>query len=440
MELKPKEERLQYLSIIENHINEVIKGKASINKSLIANQLEKCYKDGTMFSIDIIKMDPYAKPFIMSTYPEVTELVNLSVPLMTSINVSFGIHTKKSSNIESFNDTWKGIKRWHIEIDSRLVDKKSSLCVSHGGEFVAIICHELGHIYNTHPVALAIAYAEKKARLSVYEKCLSGKKSMAMLFLPMYVCIDGLRIIVSKPINDISEFRADLHIPDEYKPCMVTYVDNHILKNPSAREIIVTEEDYAREVAIGAMFTTECVHLMKNRRNFLTWQLQNQFKLSNSDYIKKICETVSRSVSGKNIKTDEVDLRQEKYINDKFERDIDEAVKESMKILMESSSVEMRDIYLLKNEIDAIENASDKNYCTNLIFDYLERCTKKQNSIRVKVKNSKGFNIDISTIKTPEDEKIALLNELLQEVSNKHVGYDGYQYGLYIKYPDGYEG
>lgn len=420
-----------HLKNIETYIDKVLAGKATFRGPVVCRELMACYKNALHFDMEVVQMELHEKSFIMCISPDIEELERLIHPIVTALN-------NAKNNIPEVQREWGKIREWHIEMDSRLLDKRSNLCVDNGGEFVAILCHELGHVADNHPINMALAYSAKKARLSTYEKILSGKPSASVLFIPMIVAGSAFRIVVGKPINDISEFSADSHIPEDYKPYMVSYVDHHILTSPEAREVIITEDDMINEESVGAMFTTDCLKLMTKRRNTLARQIENQYKMSNSNYIKKACSKVINRISGKNIQTGKMDLYKDKYIETKMERDEQEAMAESIVVLESFRDINTRDIYLLKSECDAIETRSDKSFCLNLIFDYIE----KLRHIREKKIQKYGSptTSDGKSITPVEDEKLQLLDDILKSVNEKEIALGWKGRGVYVNYPKGYEG
>ena len=433
MKLKDPKSVSSSLSIIKTHVDEHLKDNCSIYVGLIANQLRNICADGTSFTVSIIKLSSNKKPFIMCTYPDVDCLDSYKDRLIDALNNS-------DKNATNFIEVWNNIPKWHIEIDSRLITKGSSICVDNGSQFVAILCHELGHIINTHPSHLYFNYRVNRARLSMYEKMLSNKVSIAKLFLPMFVCVSGLRIVVNKPIAQINEMVADHDIPDEYKPHMIDYVERHILSNPDVRtDVIKTNEEFDNEQSAGVMFTSECIRLMSQRKSFLKAQLMAQYKLSPNGYFKDVCANVLKGISCVNPDTEKEDITKHYRLENKLSDDIKESIKESTYVL-ESKKVDDRDIILLRVNAENMTTASDKQYVLNVACDYLEILNKSREKKIATVKDKSDI-ARMNALTKSEDEKIKTINGIIDEAIGKKVHtYNDNHYGLYVKYPDGYEG
>lgn len=429
MKLKSKEVVSQALGIIRDHVDDHLQDKCSINPGLIGNQIKNIFADTVLFTVRIVHMENVTKPFIMCVYPDVTELERKSSSLVTALNNS-------KEDAREFVSIWSDIVKWNIEIDSRLLDKGDRICVDNGSQFVAILCHEIGHVLDTHPSHLYYNYRMNRAKLSFYEKMLSNKPTMAKLFLPMFVCIGGLRIIVNKPISQSKEIKADYLIPAEYKPYMVEYVDRHIIHNPKvSSDVIKTNEEFDAEQSTGVTFTAECIRLMTQRRNILKAQLLAQYRLSPNGYYKEICKTVIKAVSGMNPDTGKDDIVKEKRIESKVKDDMEASVKES--VLLEAANVDDRAIILLKVNADSITTTADKQFVINTVFDYLNILNKKREKILSKTKETDPKKL--AALTKAEDDKIKMLNQILSDVMDKKVT-EYEHYGLFVKYPEGYEG
>ena len=375
------------------------------------------------FNTQIIKVNSN-KPFIMCVYPSVEDLESRAPKLIQMLN---------QGKVDEFVEAWNNIPNWNIEVDSRLFDLTSSIHLDNGEQYVAILCHELGHVMNTHPATLAFNYTKNKVTYSVYEKVFMDKPFISMLFLPMFVCVSGLRIVITKPSHDIDEIAADMRVPDEFKPHLCNYIQFHILNKPNPG-VIVTGEEFSTEQDRGIQFTRSCLSLMKKRRHIIKAQLATQYKVSESPYFKDICNKTSKVVSNVSLDSDKRDLTGDRYITESFNRVDEEVTKESI-VYLEAMSVSERDITLLMVDIENMRTPEDKAHVLNVIFDYIEALEYKANKNAKKYKNVDNIPVD-ATI----DMKIKQLNELKKKVMDTPVSQYGNQYGVFVRYPAGYEG
>ena len=433
MVLKSIKDMVPVLQVISKHVDNHLNNNDKLNLSLIANQVKKLCQDDVSIAVDVVKVKPHLQSFVMCVYPDPDELERLAIPLVKSIN---------EDKFDQFVELWtKGIRKWKITIDSRVITKGSPICVDNGDQFVAILCHELGHVIDTHPVRLVYNYRFCKARLDLYNKALMDKSVIAMLHLPMFVCIDGLRIVVKNATGQLKEISADSHIPIEYRPAFVEYIERHIMTNPStASGVVVTEEEFDNEQKKGVMFTVECIRLMKQRRNIIKTQLEIHYKLSQVSYVKDICKKVINSISGEDPDTGKVNLKKEALIEKRITDACEEAVKEAANALaLLEMKVSMRDIMVIYADAQSIHTAEDKAYVIDNIFDYIEALEKQKKKILRKMDEKTPQTKKVEATKDI-DEKLKKLNEILTEVMNTKVEHAGRQYGLYVQYPEGYEG
>lgn len=425
MRLKSEKEVLSHLAVIRDHIDEHLKDNCSINSGLIANQLMDICSDNTKFVVRVVKVDPRKRPFIMCVYPDVDELSERAEGFMHILNNKPG----------DFENAWQSIRNWVIEIDSRVITKGNPICVDNGSQFVAILCHEIDHILYNHPIHLVYNYRMGMARINYLQRAMSDKNVMAKLFLPMFVSIEGLRIIVSKPIKQADEIRADLRVPNEYKPHMIEYTERHII--PNDFNLIQTNEEFDAEQSKAVTFSHECVRLMSQRKSILKMQLQAQYKLSPNGYFKDVCTKVLTSISGVNPATEKVDIVKDNRIQQKFDAAL-EGLEAQVEAALESRNVDDRDIIILQADADSVSTTADKTYIINTVCDYLDILNKRRDKILSKTKEKDPKKLEALT--RAEDQKIAQLNKILSDVMDKKVSYYGDHYGLFVKYPEGYEG
>lgn len=435
MKFKHSTDMEESLIVIKDHVDECLKNNDSLNCGLVANQLTNLTKDGTIFEVNVVTVNTSQAPFIMCVYPSVEELDRLSDKLSHLLN-------KKSS--EDFCDLWGNIKRWNIEIDSRILDPRSRICIDNGGQFVAIIMHELGHVKHAHAYSLCINYKMNRAKMEMVTKLVMDKPSVAKLYLPMLTCISGLRIITSTPGRYMKEILADGNIPSDYRQDLVDYVDNHVMTNPeTAHGIVVTDEEFDSEQNAGIEFTTQAIRMLKVRRSVIKTLLASQHKLQSSPYFKKLAKRVSKSVDG--LEGEPQDLKalgRDNVIQERIMRDFAQAEKEARILLEGTIKVDNREIALLQVQIDNMITPDDKNYVLNTIFDLLEALEdQKQKAIDKAMKgNSKKNDAAIDNIIKPYNDKIFRLENMLKVVSATKVQTYGKHYGVFVEYPEGYEG
>lgn len=423
------EENIKYLDMIRDKVDASIRKGYSerVSEAFIANNLSRACADGKTFTVKYIHMKKHENTFIMRVYPDIDELKAMAKPLMEKLNGG------------DFVSIWSNITKWHIEIDDRILTKGTNIAVDNGSQFVAILCHEVGHTLNAFPAKLVMNYRFNKATASILDKALMSTfgRIIFILCLPMFVCINGFRIIISRPGATLNEMSADLRVPDKYKPYLIDYTNNHIIPNPMAPGIVVTVQDYDNEQKKGIEFSRSCINLMKQRAAVLKIHLATFGKLSSSPYLAQMSNMMVSELGG----CGEYENAVESYkAMELFNREYDMAVAEAKKMSLacEQRIVSERDIMLLQCDIDAMETVDDKTYVLNTIFDYIESLEKNKEKAIKKIKDSKKVP-DTSKL---FDDKIKQLNDMKTEVMKRKISSytNGNEYAVYVKYPKGYEG
>ena len=413
------------LRMIERDANAYLNGK--VNASFLMRSTEdhlgRITNGKIRFRVYEVKSTSNS-PFIMSVYPDVSELEHKAEKLVKAIN---------TGEPDKFKEEWNSLERWTIEVDSRFLSPLSDVHFKTGAQYVAVLCHELGHIRNTHPMSLCAVHNKNKVQYKVFEKVFMSKPIVSLLFLPMFVCASGFKMVISKPTRDIDEIAADMQVPDEYKPALMEYMQFNLLNKPY-NGLVMTKEEFANEQEKGVRFSRNALSLMKKRRNVLKLHLATQYKMSESPYYKTICKTTSKIVTGENLETSKLDLTRDKYLVESFERNWYMAVKEAATIL-EGINVSKRNIALLSIDIDNMRTPEDKAFIINTIYDYLDALEYQKEKRAKKLKNVDKIPAD-STV----DMKIKQLRELEKKVMSTPVSKGGETYGVFIKYPEGYEG
>ena len=414
---------IKYLDFIRDKIDQYIAHNYSgnIKGSFIGDNLARACDDGKIFDVNFIKLQPGEKTFIMCCYPDYEELNQLSESLALNLH----------ETDDKFRAVWNGIRRWHIEIDERLLKKGTPITVDNGSQFVAILCHELGHILNTFPLKLLWNYRMSEACSSMFYKLLMSDpgKFVVKLLLPIYVIGNSFRILISRPGHELEEIRADYMVPDQYKPFLIDYTKNHILTNAeTASGIVMTHKDNDKEIKSGIQFSNQCIQLMKKRSTILSLHLESFGKLSPSKYIGEFCNFLVDAAIPNELRKQYVFMEGYQRAFEKAEGKVDAA--------LESIKVTERDMMLLQIDIDSMKSLDDKTYVVNTICDYIEALEKEREKALKKCKDRKTM--------PPEslvDDRLPRLYKMKQEVmATKITTNDAPMASVYVKYPAGYEG
>lgn len=372
--------------------------------------------------------------FIMSITPSIQELHNKSQEFMKIMDQA----SKKSTSAKNdFLRKWAEIKTWYIEIDTRILSSGNTLCVENGSQFVALLCHEVGHVMIENPLSLFYNYQTSSLRFSTMERMMLSKSAIVRsLILPMFVQTAQFMIILDN-IHDgqSKEKAADRYVPDEYKGELVSYMENHILLDPDVRRLIMDKSIYDKEQEVAIRLPVESILLLKNRVDALNQQIHAQYNCdTGSKFQQKLMQFIGRQLSGYNPETDK-SINTYLYQN-KFDREFALESTNADRVLMEASRVTPRELDILAIQVDDIETSEDRMYLLHKTYDYMEaiQCEiDKTNKKRKTITN------------TYNDKRLDQLKDIRKKIMLKDVDVQaGFmsrnQHSIIINYPKGYEG
>jgi hypothetical protein len=104
----------------------------------------------------------------------------------------------------------------------------------------------------------------------------------------------------------------------------------------------------------------------------------------------------------------------------------------AMMATMEAAKVSSRDLDILEVQIDDIKTPEDKMYMIHKLYDYIEAVGAEN------AKRAKNAKKDIPDI--VKDDRLERLNKMRTKILSKDVTSTGDKYGVFVKYPAGYEG
>lgn len=387
-----------------------------INRGELISSIEKYLKRITHINDFEVTLVKTKKPFIMAVYPDDSELEKGYLKTLVD-----AMHDK-DTNV--FLEKWRQIKKWHVEIDEKIL-LLGDMQVMNGEEFTAILAHELGHVFISSPIKMKTTYAQNKASFNMLEKLmLSNSRLTNYLFLPLFLHCLNFRVVISKLGNPVEEIRADAKVPKQYQPALISYMSRCVIDNIKCQDVIKSDRDDQADYEVGVRFTRDAIDLMRTRKDILKRTIQTQYALSESPTIKKFMNLISKRTSAidieKNTNKLDLDYKISKYLEDDYVM-----AKEQVEQILESTKVTDRDLMILEVEKDNIQSTDDKLYLIHTIYDYMETVEKELSKRKDKPNPS-------------QDSRIQYLMNLKNEVMAAKVKEKSY--GVFIKYPNGYEG
>ena len=423
---------IKYLSAISDTVNIFLrsKNKTITNNHELIKVIQRCLPHitpGMEFNPYFVNVNSNDNPFILGIYPDLNELDSRSKTMLTYM---------QEGKTKEFLNEWASIKKWHIEIDANLLTKGHRLCVDDGDQFVALLCHEVGHAMSENPLSLMENYVYSKKVASTIDNMIMSKNPLVRkLALPMYVHTLQFKIILKNANSLKEELAADHYVPDEYRGALISYIENHILNSPDQSKIIVSKQDFDNEQLTSIKFSKEAVSLMRKRKEALKNSMKAQYSTSGSEYMKSLVHRIGKLAMGYDPEKDETNAVYEASAMRSLERDVEECTNSAI-ALIEATDVTPRDISILQVQADDIKTVDQKLFVVHTIYDYIE-ILEAQRAKMIKKSSNPDALIQHGL---PQDEKIKTLYKIRDDVMKINVSDVGDRYGIFVKYPKGYEG
>lgn len=432
--MKMSNYELSMLAIIRDEVDDYLNSenfRLSPEKSNILPTLTRILPKiamGKSFTVVLNKSS--REPFVMAIFPDIQELDKKSKELADILN-------DPSSRSEDYVKSWCEIKNWVLEIDERILLKDSPICVRSGSEFVALICHEIGHVMVEDPLTLVYNYKKKMAVLSKFDKIVSSEnKFVRRMMLPMFINTLSFRI-VSKGDSNLNldkEISADAYVPEGYRASLIGYMNQCIYSVPPTSSLFSTKSQYDNEQESSMKFSKESISMIKNRRDVLKHQLNAQYNgCQGSEYMKSLTKLLAKTLGNYDAEKDKTDIIRESTFVQEYSDSI-QTCEQKAEALVESVKVSDRDLTILEVQCQNVKTTEDKIYLIHTIYDFIEAITK-ENSAKLKKTADPKVKEFIAN-----DSRLSRLNACRELVMKTDTTDVGDRYGLFIKYPKGYEG
>lgn len=426
-------QEIQFLMMIADVVDEYLKHPVMIDprKSQIVPRMERILPRLVPTYKFNVSIEDSRDPYIMSIRPDIEELGMRANDLFNILN-----DPKRPTN--EYLSKWAEIKTWELSVDPRILTKGTRLCVENGRQFSAILCHELGHVFNEDPIYLVVNYRKKMMRVSQYEKMMLSKSTVIRkLAMPMFVANEAFRVVMEKPTKDKMEIAADAYVPPELRGELLAYIERHLLTTPQHHHILLTKEENDANQNTAIEYARGTIDLMERRRDVLRRQIKTQYETDQNDtYTRKLMKLLGETIGQYDPSSENVNLVAESRKVGIFENE-SRMVQEAVSV-METIRVDDRKVSILELDVDGIRNSDDKLWCLQTCYDYMEAITDEKEKI---VKRAgKHSEITLGNL-LESDSRYAKLKELRDKIMKKDVHADTRpRYGVFVQYPVGYEG
>lgn len=410
-----------------------IKAKQDINGNLkrIERALNRLFD--LKFELSVVENDTNSF-FGMNIYPSVS---TMDVLVESIIN--------KESSTSEIIKIWQTNDTWFIEIDSLLLyDTKLG---TNPAEITAVLLHEIGHIVydSSIPRRLTKVLRYKIMKLNYQMRKLVSEEKIRKLF--------NLAILESCSTKSFTFVNANVErLADKF---VIQYgygedLDNLIgklIQTQGNSMINRTESEINGEITSIVNWTVINIKELEFRKKSLRNALKVELLKTPSEFIKRVIQDIHRSFFGDSndryrqllseqyssvAKDVYSELQADQYLDQFVNRVLKEASFGLFDKFGKLKKLNQSDIDVLEVEAENIQNTDDKIYLLDRLYEYLDLVNTALDYIQLgkpeKVAQSK------STLLRQKEQLEKLREQIMEtKIIDK-------EYGVFIRYPKGYQG
>jgi len=366
-------------------------------------------------------------------------------PSVSTMDILVESIIEKKSSTEEIVKLWQNNDVWYIEIDSILLyDTKLN---ANPSEIVAVLLHEIGHIVydNTIPRRLNKILRFKLMKLNYQMKALVANKKIRKLF--NLAILESCTTKSFAFTNTNTERHADKFVIkygygnelDEFIGKLIQSQGNSLIN----RE----DKEVEKEIEIIVNWTVLNIKELEFRKKVLRNSLKVEMLKTPSDLTKRVVQDIHASFFGES--TDKYRellseqysrVPQDVYSQMKYEQilmnDVNKILKEASVGLFDKlgkvKKVSQSDIDILEVDIGNIQNTDDKIYLLDRLYVLLDQINTALDLIEMGKSNR--VSQSKSTLMNMKDQLLKLREQIMaMKIIDK-------EYGVFIRYPKGYQG
>lgn len=407
------------LSIEESF--EEIKLKHDIDGNL--KNIKKCLVRifGQDFNLSIVENKNNF--FGMSVYPTEETCEKLIDALVVS-----------KSSLDEIEAIWKVNNEWDIEIDSLLFNKFG--VQANAKELTAILLHEIGHTVceRTIPNRLFKVIRYQLAKVDRKTKELCKNKKFKIIFIPAILSTCAYKMFSYNGLEQ--EVGADkLVVEFGYGESLNNFLEK-LVKYNGNKLTSRSEKDADQDLKVMTKWSIENIAELKYRMDKLNKELSTQIKKSESNFIRRAITNMKNTLFP-NVDKSKLDAAvTESYLISSI--DIAKKNAEEQVVLeffnknKKLNKIQMSDIDYIVIKLDDMENQDDKIYLLDLIYYQMEMVDTALDLIE-KGESSRVQNSKIELLEMKKQLQEMRTRVIKTKIPEKN-------FGLFIKYPRGYEG
>lgn len=343
--------------------------------------------------------------------------------------------------LQAYEEIWMNNNNWIIEIDNKLLyDTKLN---ANPAEITAALLHEVGHtIYsNTIPQKLHKTMSLTYIQLPVKVKKILGieKRSFRKIFLPVVA-----QASLNPSYSLKKEIEADKYVIKMGYAEPLDSLLQKILMTYGSRFVECDAVEQEKNLKVACNWSAQQVIEIQNRKDTLKSSIDHVSLITPSKYVKSIFDDMNRSIFKGLESFDEVVARRGrgKFVTEgtyailnqpeSFNYVMEAAAKEKLDKYGRVRKITQQDVDIVSIQAEKIENQNDKVYLLDIIYDYIETLDLMDEYLHNGKKEAVQMN----------ERQIKQLKDQLEELRLQVLKFKIVEkkYGVFIKYPVGYEG
>jgi hypothetical protein len=357
--------------------------------------------------------------FGMNIYPEESVIDNLLKNIL-----------EEKSHLDNIMAIWnRNDNKWYVEIDSILLYDNN--LNANPSEIVAVLLHEIGHVIYSNSIPEKInrilKYNIMNLTYSIKQLCKNYKFRKIFSLVIVEACSSKNYHYINNNIERIADnFVVKMGYGDELDNFI-----NKLISSQGNRLVNRSDEEIDKDIKVIVKWGIENISELEMRKHKLRESLKVQLLRTPSKYIKDLVMDIKDKFFGDESQKYKTAIT-EQYLIDEYHKILQESILDFFDSLGKVKKVNNSDIDILSIEVNKIENNDDKIYVLDLLYDKLDIINAALDYI------DQGKTDKVSQSKQTLLSMKDRLEKLRQQILNMTI--KDKQYGVFIKYPKGYEG
>lgn len=333
------------------------------------------------------------------------------------------------SKVDTVIEMWQQNDTWYLEMDSILI--YDTQLNANPSEIVAVLLHEIGHIIYSNSIPQRINRVMKYTvmNLDYSVKHLIQFHRVRQLFQTVFIeaCSSKNFHYTNTDVERIADqFVVKMgygHELDNFIGKLIATQGNSSVNRP--------DSEMDDDVRTFVKWSIENISELEYRKTKLKQSLQNELLRNPSKYVRTVFDSIKRTFFGGDADSYKALVTEQYLIND-CKKIVRESILDIFDNIGKVKKISQSDIDFLALTVEKIDNNDDKIYALDLLYDKLDLVNLALDYI------GQGKQDKVSQSKQTLQGYHSQLEKLRQRVLAMQL--PDKQYGIFIKYPKGYEG